>query len=55
MKKAIENHPGKEILVLIDSDVARENVTRLAKNRGYEVHQASTVDLDILLVPMKTE
>lgn len=36
-KKALEEDPGKDILVLTDSPVATENVSRLAQASGCEV------------------
>jgi tRNA 2-thiouridine synthesizing protein A len=35
--KAIAQHPGQPISVLLDSMVSRENVSRLAKSKGYGV------------------
>ena len=31
-KEAIEKNPGSEISVLVDAEVAKENVTRLAES-----------------------
>lgn len=36
-KKAIDENPGECISAIIDSEVSKENVSRLAENRGYEV------------------
>lgn len=36
-KKAMDSDPAAEIAVLVDEEVARENVSRLARSRGYEV------------------
>lgn len=36
-EKAIDNNPGDEIIVLVDNEVARENVSRLAGSKGYSV------------------
>ena len=36
-KKAIEENPEEKIAVLVDSKVSVENVSRLAKNRGYSI------------------
>lgn len=36
-KKAFEDNPGAEVIVLIDTEVSVENVSRLAENRGYSV------------------
>jgi tRNA 2-thiouridine synthesizing protein A len=34
-KQAMEKHPGQTILVLLESQVSKENVIRLAQNQGY--------------------
>lgn len=36
-KKAMEENPDKVIDVLVESVVSKENVSRLAKSRGYSV------------------
>lgn len=36
-QKAIEADPGAEIAVLVETQVSRENVTRLAESKGYQV------------------
>jgi len=36
-KKAMEGNPAEILQVLVDADVARENVSRLASCRNYEV------------------
>jgi len=36
-KKAIEVNPKETITVLVDSAVSKENVSRLAKSKGYSV------------------
>ncbi len=36
-RKAIEANPKEMITVLVDSAVSRENVSRLAKSKGYSV------------------
>lgn len=36
-KKAIEQSPGQMITVLVDNEVAKENVSRLAKSMGYNL------------------
>ncbi len=36
-RKALDSYPGQEIEVIIDSPVARENVTRMARNQGNNV------------------
>jgi tRNA 2-thiouridine synthesizing protein A len=44
--KAITQHPGQPISVLLDSAVARENVSRLAKSKGYGV-KVETLNLEL--------
>lgn len=36
-QKAIEEHPDEELTVLVETGVARENVSRLAQSKGYTV------------------
>jgi len=36
-KKAIEENPSELIIVLVDSEVSRENVARLAESMGYSI------------------
>ena len=36
-KKAIDANPGKPIAVLVETAVAKENVSRLAESKGYSV------------------
>ncbi len=36
-QQAIEEHPGQELNVLVETTVSRENVSRLARNKGYDV------------------
>jgi len=36
-KKAIEENPKETITVLVESSVAKENVSRLARSQGYSV------------------
>jgi len=36
-KKALEEEVGKDILVIVDNEAARENVSRFAGNAGYQV------------------
>jgi tRNA 2-thiouridine synthesizing protein A len=42
-KKAIKDNPGKELIVLVESAVSKENVTRLAESEGYS---AQTEEID---------
>ncbi len=43
-KKAIEANPNQPVTVLVESDVSRENVTRLAESRGYAINVENTDD-----------
>lgn len=36
-QKAMEDNPEAELTVLVETQVSRENVTRLAENKGYKV------------------
>jgi len=36
-KKAIDGNPGKQVCVLVETAVSKENVSRLAESRGYSV------------------
>jgi len=44
-KQAMEKNPSDEITVLVDSNVARENVTRLAESKKYSLN-VQTVNSD---------
>jgi TusA-related sulfurtransferase len=37
VQKAMANHPNEPLLVKVDNRAAKENVTRLAQNKGYSV------------------
>ncbi|MDD5344598.1 MAG: sulfurtransferase TusA family protein [Smithella sp.] len=52
-KQAMENNPSDEITVLIDSNVAKENVTRLAESKKYsiEVETPAKEEYKLLLKP----
>ncbi len=43
-RKAIDENLGVEIIVLVDNEVARENITRLAGSRGYSVVSKAVSD-----------
>jgi tRNA 2-thiouridine synthesizing protein A len=36
-QQAIERNPASPVTVLVDSEAARDNVSRLARSRGYTV------------------
>ncbi|MBN1473011.1 MAG: sulfurtransferase TusA family protein [Syntrophaceae bacterium] len=52
-KQAMENNPKDTISVLIDSNVSRENVTRLAESKKYSVNsqQAAGEECKLILTP----
>jgi tRNA 2-thiouridine synthesizing protein A len=53
-KKAMKDNPGKELAVLVDSNVAKENVTRLGESEGYTVSDTKIdEDYKITLKPGK--
>jgi tRNA 2-thiouridine synthesizing protein A len=52
-KEAMNKHPAEEIHVLIDEEVSRENVSRMAENAGWTVERGDS--LDIRLVPGSKE
>ena len=43
-KKAMEENPTESIDVLVESAVSKENVSRLARSRGYAVTVADVED-----------
>ena len=43
-KKAIEENPGEPVIVLVESAVSKENVSRLAQSKGYSVKMEETID-----------
>ena len=44
IKKAIEENPNEIISVLVESAVSKENVSRLARSKGYSVIMEETSD-----------
>ncbi len=55
-QQAIDEHPGQELSVLVDTGVSRENIARLARNKGYDV-RVEEVDDDYrlqLIPPVKS-
>lgn len=52
-KQAMEKNPSDEITVLVDSNVAKENVTRLAESKKYSVNVQNAPDDEykITLIP----
>jgi tRNA 2-thiouridine synthesizing protein A len=43
-KKAIDEHPGETITILVETAVSKENVSRLAESQGYTVEIDTTAD-----------
>ena len=43
-KKAIEDNPSEPVTVLVESAVSKENVSRLARNKGYSVEVEEVED-----------
>ena len=43
-KKAMEDNPGEVLTVLLETEVSRENVSRLAESRGYSVSVGEDLD-----------
>ena len=43
-KKAMKDNPGKELTVILESAVSKENVTRLAESEGYSAKVEDTPD-----------
>ena len=43
-KKAIEESPNEEVTVMVESAVSKENVSRLARSKGYSVEVEETED-----------
>jgi tRNA 2-thiouridine synthesizing protein A len=52
-KQAIEKYPGEPITILLETAVARENVSRLAESRKYsvKVEAAAHDECKLLLTP----
>lgn len=51
-KKAMESNPQEEIIVLLDSNVSKENVLRLADSKGYRAEvQESVGEYRVVLLP----
>lgn len=38
-KKALDDNPDKPLIVLVETAVSKENVSRLARSRGYSVSE----------------
>ncbi|MBA7478106.1 hypothetical protein ES707_13527 [subsurface metagenome] len=42
--KAIQEHPNEELTVLVETSVSKENVSRLARSKGYAVKVEEVAD-----------
>jgi tRNA 2-thiouridine synthesizing protein A len=52
-KEAIDKNPQAPLTILVDNEVSRENVSRLAKSRGYSAKVERTEDgFRLLLSPL---
>ena len=49
-KQAMEKNPSDEINVLVDSNVAKENVSRLAKSKKYSIDIQAVNDGEYKLI-----
>ena len=43
-RKAMEENPNEELIVLVESAVSKENVSRLAQSEGYSTQVEETED-----------
>ena len=51
-KKAFDENPNEPVSVLVETEVSKENVSRLAKSRGYSVGIETIADgFRLLLTP----
>jgi tRNA 2-thiouridine synthesizing protein A len=52
-KKAIDKNPNKPITVLVETEVSKENVGRLASSRGYKIQEerVTSDEYRLLLIP----
>jgi tRNA 2-thiouridine synthesizing protein A len=52
-KEAIDRKPDMPLVVLVDNEVSKENVSRLARSRGYSVEVETAEDgFRLLLSPL---
>jgi tRNA 2-thiouridine synthesizing protein A len=52
-KEAIDQKPDMPLVVLVDNEVSKENVSRLARSRGYSVEVETAEDgFRLLLSPL---
>lgn len=54
-KEAMEKNPNQTINVLLDSDAAKENVSRMARSKKYavKVEQGEDEEYNLVLTPAK--
>jgi tRNA 2-thiouridine synthesizing protein A len=53
-KKAIKDNPAEELTVFVESEVSKENVSRLAESEGYSAEVEEMEDgFRLLLKPRK--
>ncbi len=52
-KKALEDNPNQPVTVLLDAEVAVENVTRLGESRNYtvKIENLDSGDFRLMLTP----
>ena len=43
-KKAIDDNPKEQIAVLVETEVSKENVSRLAQSKGYSIEVEEVSD-----------
>ena len=43
-KKAIDDNPKEQIAVLVETEVSKENVSRLARSKGYSIEVEEVSD-----------
>ena len=51
--KAMEANPQDELVVLVETQVSKENVSRLAQNQGYSIKtEADNDEFRLILTPL---
>jgi TusA-related sulfurtransferase len=54
VQKAMATHPGEPLLVKVDTETAREHVTRMAQEKSYTVNASKKGgETDLELIPNK--
>ena len=52
-KEAFDENPNEPVTVFVESEVSKENVSRLAKSRGYSVNIEPIAEgFRLLLIPL---